>query len=203
MVPWQRFNILLDHRVGPTTGVISRNEKDIRYASASSCCRLCRFRKWTDRGAALSGQIRSARADRKLGSDLALDLDAIRDWGAAAVVTLLEPNELNLLRVPHLGHEVGRRGSAVADGRGISLRYAPRSGAYSNPATSRTRRSGFEAHIWRNLPRRGAARHAITGLTGARFSAGRTERGSQRSRACVHPVRIPAEKSGMRHLATY
>lgn len=42
--------------------------------------------------------------------DLALDLDAIRDWGAAAVVTLLEPNELVLLRVEHLGKEVRRRG---------------------------------------------------------------------------------------------
>ncbi len=31
--------------------------------------------------------------------DLDLDLDSIRDWGAAAVVTLLEPMELDLLRV--------------------------------------------------------------------------------------------------------
>jgi hypothetical protein len=31
--------------------------------------------------------------------DLALDLDKVRDWGAAAVVTLLEPKELLLLRV--------------------------------------------------------------------------------------------------------
>jgi ADP-ribosyl-[dinitrogen reductase] hydrolase len=38
--------------------------------------------------------------------DLALDLDAVRDWGAAAVVTLLEPNELTLLRVERLGEEV-------------------------------------------------------------------------------------------------
>jgi ADP-ribosyl-[dinitrogen reductase] hydrolase len=37
--------------------------------------------------------------------DLALDLDSIRDWGAAAVVTLLEPKELDLLRVPKLGEE--------------------------------------------------------------------------------------------------
>jgi ADP-ribosyl-[dinitrogen reductase] hydrolase len=42
--------------------------------------------------------------------DLALDLNAIRDWGAAAIVTLLEPNELVLLRVEHLGEEVRRRG---------------------------------------------------------------------------------------------
>jgi ADP-ribosyl-[dinitrogen reductase] hydrolase len=41
--------------------------------------------------------------------DLALDLDAIRDWGAAAVVTLLEPKELTLLRVARLGEEVTRR----------------------------------------------------------------------------------------------
>ena len=41
--------------------------------------------------------------------DLMLDLDAISDWGAAAVVTLLEPEELMLLRVESLGQEVLRR----------------------------------------------------------------------------------------------
>ena len=41
--------------------------------------------------------------------DLALDLEAVRDWGAAAVVTLLEPKELTLLRVERLGEEVLRR----------------------------------------------------------------------------------------------
>lgn len=41
--------------------------------------------------------------------DLALDLDAIRDWGAAAVVTLLEPKEFTLLKVERLGEEVSRR----------------------------------------------------------------------------------------------
>ena len=41
--------------------------------------------------------------------DLALDLDAIHDWGAAAVVTLLEPEELTLLRVERIGEEVLRR----------------------------------------------------------------------------------------------
>jgi ADP-ribosyl-[dinitrogen reductase] hydrolase len=43
------------------------------------------------------------------GRDLARDLDTIRDWGAAAVVTLLEPKELTLLRVERLGEEVLRR----------------------------------------------------------------------------------------------
>jgi ADP-ribosyl-[dinitrogen reductase] hydrolase len=42
--------------------------------------------------------------------DLALDLDAIRNWGAAAVVTLMERQELTLLRVERLGEEVRRRG---------------------------------------------------------------------------------------------
>ena len=42
--------------------------------------------------------------------DLSLDLDAIRDWGAAAVVTLVEPKELIMLRVERLGDEVLRRG---------------------------------------------------------------------------------------------
>jgi ADP-ribosyl-[dinitrogen reductase] hydrolase len=41
--------------------------------------------------------------------DLTLDLDKIRDWGAAAVVTLLEPEELTLLRVESLGEEILRR----------------------------------------------------------------------------------------------
>ena len=41
--------------------------------------------------------------------DLSRDLDAIRDWGAVAVVTLVEPNELAALRVEHLGEEVLRR----------------------------------------------------------------------------------------------
>src|SRR4051794_31291691 len=41
--------------------------------------------------------------------DLAADLDAIREWGAAAIVTLLEAKELTLLRVKHFGEEVLRR----------------------------------------------------------------------------------------------
>ena len=42
--------------------------------------------------------------------DLSLDLDAIRDWGAAAVVTLVEPEELVMLQVERLGDEVLQRG---------------------------------------------------------------------------------------------
>jgi ADP-ribosyl-[dinitrogen reductase] hydrolase len=38
--------------------------------------------------------------------DLALDLDEIRDWGAAAVVTLLETKEMTLLKVESLGEEI-------------------------------------------------------------------------------------------------
>jgi ADP-ribosyl-[dinitrogen reductase] hydrolase len=41
--------------------------------------------------------------------DLAHDLDVIRNWGAIAVVTLLEPEELTLLRVERLGEEVALR----------------------------------------------------------------------------------------------
>jgi ADP-ribosyl-[dinitrogen reductase] hydrolase len=41
--------------------------------------------------------------------DLSGDLNAIRDWGAAAVVTLLEREELEPLRVKDLGEEVSRR----------------------------------------------------------------------------------------------
>ena len=42
--------------------------------------------------------------------DLRLDLDAVHDWGATAVVTLLEPKELILLRVQGIGEGVLRRG---------------------------------------------------------------------------------------------
>ena len=49
---------------------------------------------------------RSAHWDRDLGEDL----DLIRDWGASAVVTLIEDHELRLLAVEDLGQEVKRRG---------------------------------------------------------------------------------------------
>jgi ADP-ribosyl-[dinitrogen reductase] hydrolase len=42
--------------------------------------------------------------------DLALDLEAMQAWGAAAVVTLIEPHEVVLLRVERLGDEVSARG---------------------------------------------------------------------------------------------
>ena len=41
--------------------------------------------------------------------DLAVDLDAVRGWGATAVITLVEPKELTLLKVERLGEEVLRR----------------------------------------------------------------------------------------------
>jgi ADP-ribosyl-[dinitrogen reductase] hydrolase len=41
--------------------------------------------------------------------DLAVDLDTVRDWGAAAVITLVEPKELTLLKVERLGEEVLHR----------------------------------------------------------------------------------------------
>lgn len=41
--------------------------------------------------------------------DLAVDLDMMRNWGAAAIVTLIEPAEPTLLRVGSLGEEVLRR----------------------------------------------------------------------------------------------
>ena len=44
--------------------------------------------------------------------DLALDLDAIRDWGAVAVVTLMEEHELTRYRVAAMGEEVRARGMA-------------------------------------------------------------------------------------------
>jgi ADP-ribosyl-[dinitrogen reductase] hydrolase len=43
------------------------------------------------------------------GRDLATNLDAIADWNAAAVMTLLEDHELRALNIPDLSHEVRRR----------------------------------------------------------------------------------------------
>ena len=42
--------------------------------------------------------------------DLATDLDAITAWGAKMVVTLVEPFELQVLKVPTLGSEIQQRG---------------------------------------------------------------------------------------------
>ena len=47
--------------------------------------------------------------DPSWNRDLASDLDAIADWGASLVVTLLEDHEMVLLRIPNLGDEVARR----------------------------------------------------------------------------------------------
>ena len=44
--------------------------------------------------------------------DLTTDLDAIRDWGAVAVVTLMEAHELARYRVAALGEGVRARGMA-------------------------------------------------------------------------------------------
>lgn len=41
--------------------------------------------------------------------DLLLDLDAVADWNAAVVVTLVEPDELERLKVPTLGEAVRSR----------------------------------------------------------------------------------------------
>ena len=41
--------------------------------------------------------------------DLGMDLDAIREWGATAVITLITHEELVLLGVESLGKEVARR----------------------------------------------------------------------------------------------
>lgn len=42
--------------------------------------------------------------------DLGLDLDAIKAWGAATVITLIEPHEIRALKVDHIASETARRG---------------------------------------------------------------------------------------------
>jgi ADP-ribosyl-[dinitrogen reductase] hydrolase len=49
------------------------------------------------------------------------DLDAIRDCGAAAAVTLLEPDELTLLRVERLGVELEMMSGFGLDVRLVSF----------------------------------------------------------------------------------
>lgn len=44
--------------------------------------------------------------------DLVLDLEVIRDWGAVAVVTLMEEHELHRYQVASIGAEVTARGMA-------------------------------------------------------------------------------------------
>ena len=41
--------------------------------------------------------------------DLGLDLDTVRDWGAVAVVTLMEANELERYQVSDIGNSVSQR----------------------------------------------------------------------------------------------
>lgn len=52
------------------------------------------------------GKVQPAALSGCWERDLGLDLDAIRDWGASAVITLLESRELERLQVPSLGEEV-------------------------------------------------------------------------------------------------
>lgn len=42
--------------------------------------------------------------------DLECDLDAVSAWGAKLVLTLMEPEELKLFKVPELGEAIQRRG---------------------------------------------------------------------------------------------
>ena len=77
--------------------------------------------------------------------DLALDLDAIRDWGAAAVVTLVEGWELGRYQVPALKAEVRARGMEwhhlpIVDG---DVPHAPFDAAW--PATGPVLRAHLQA----------------------------------------------------------
>jgi ADP-ribosyl-[dinitrogen reductase] hydrolase len=48
----------------------------------------------------------AAKEPASKGAISRLDVDRVRDWGAAAVVTLLEPKELALLKVERLGGNI-------------------------------------------------------------------------------------------------
>ncbi|MFH5927480.1 cyclin-dependent kinase inhibitor 3 family protein [Roseomonas xinghualingensis] len=56
------------------------------------------------------GKVQSGGLGGNWRRDLVLDLDAVRDWGAVAVVTLMEEHELARYRVAAMGEEVRARG---------------------------------------------------------------------------------------------
>jgi len=58
------------------------------------------------------GKIQSGGLTGDWNRDLAHDLDAIRNWGSGAVVTLMETEELRRYRVAGLGKAVMQRGMA-------------------------------------------------------------------------------------------
>jgi len=55
------------------------------------------------------GKVQPGAMSGSWDRDLGLDLDAIADWGAVAVVTLVEEHELVTLKVTAMGHEVRAR----------------------------------------------------------------------------------------------
>jgi ADP-ribosyl-[dinitrogen reductase] hydrolase len=55
------------------------------------------------------GKIQSFGLTGAWARDLALDLDAVAAWNAAAILTLVESHELDRLKVPQLGEEVRAR----------------------------------------------------------------------------------------------
>jgi Predicted protein-tyrosine phosphatase len=78
--------------------------------------------------------------------DLGLDIDAIADWGAKVVITLVEPIELKLLKVPTLGEEV--------QSRGMEWRHLPIAD-YSIPSDEFERQWAQEGPEIRELLRKG------------------------------------------------
>lgn len=54
------------------------------------------------------GKVQASAATGAWARDLVLDVQAIADWGAAAVLTLIEPHEITALQVEDLGRAVER-----------------------------------------------------------------------------------------------
>ena len=78
--------------------------------------------------------------------DLEIDLDAVSAWGAKLVLTLMEPEELALLKVPHLGKEI--------QNRGIEWRHLPIVD-YSVPSEAFEQQWGTQGREIRTLLRSG------------------------------------------------
>ncbi|MBO1081674.1 cyclin-dependent kinase inhibitor 3 family protein [Roseomonas haemaphysalidis] len=56
------------------------------------------------------GKWQAAAATGAWSRDLAVDIEAIRAWGATSVLTLVTSEELHALRVPNLGHAFAQAG---------------------------------------------------------------------------------------------
>ena len=66
--------------------------------------------RWRDRDDSLPGKTQTGAISGDWQRDLATDIRAIREWGAVAVLTVMEAGELKELGVPEIGEAVEQAG---------------------------------------------------------------------------------------------